>query len=202
MTCRSTTPDRRRAGGSPATQALPCRTTPPAAPPPPPRVASCCRAPRARVRPVLDVRGSRVVHAGERPGAGHVVKALNNLMSAAHLLVSSEALIAGREFGLDPAVMLDIVNGSSGRSGSTQTKWPRFILPGGFDSGFALRLMLKDMRGALDLQDATGTPAPLSRAAVDAWADAAEALPPDADHTEIARWLEQRRAAGPARTGE
>ncbi|MFB9831898.1 NAD(P)-dependent oxidoreductase [Actinoallomurus acaciae] len=156
----------------------------------------------ARVRPVLDVLGSSVVHAGERPGAGHAVKALNNLMSAAHLLVSSEALIAGREFGLDPAVMLDIVNGSSGRSGSTQTKWPRFILPGGFDSGFALRLMLKDMRVALDLEDATGTPAPLSRAAVDAWAEAAEALPADADHTEIARWLEARRAAGPTRTGE
>jgi 3-hydroxyisobutyrate dehydrogenase len=153
----------------------------------------------ARVRPALDVLGSTVVHAGDRPGAGHAVKALNNLMSGAHLLVSSEALIAGREFGLDPAVMLDIVNQSSGRSGSTQTKWPRFVLPGGFDSGFALRLMLKDMRVALDLERATGTPAPLSQATVDAWAEAAESLGADADHTEIARWLDLRRAAG---TGE
>src|SRR6266571_3894616 len=58
----------------------------------------------AQLRPVLDVLGSKVVHAGGIVGAGHAVKALNNLMSAAHLLVSSEAILAGRAFGLDPAV--------------------------------------------------------------------------------------------------
>ena len=57
-------------------------------------------------RPMLAAIGKRVLHAGDT-GAGHAVKALNNLMSAAHLIVSSEALIAGRRFGLDPAVMLD-----------------------------------------------------------------------------------------------
>ena len=143
------------------------------------------------VRPMLEAISSRVVRAGE-VGAGHAVKALNNLMSAAHLLVSSEALLAGRAFGLDPAVMLDIVNGSSGRSGSTEDKWPRFILPGRFDSGFGLRLMLKDMQVALQLERAAGIPAPLSQAAVDAWARAAAALAADADHTEIARWLGDR----------
>ena len=146
----------------------------------------------ATVRPVLEVLGSKVLHAGGAVGAGHAVKALNNLMSAAHLLVSSEALLAGRAFGLDPAVMLDIVNGSSGRSGSTEDKWPRFILPGRFDSGFGLRLMLKDMQVALQLERAAGIPALVSQAAVDAWASAAAALAADADHTEIARWLEGR----------
>ncbi len=56
-------------------------------------------------------------------------------MSAVHLLASSEALLAGRQFGLDPDVMLSIVNSSSGRSGSTQVKWPKFILPEAYDSG-------------------------------------------------------------------
>jgi 3-hydroxyisobutyrate dehydrogenase len=149
----------------------------------------------AQVRPVLEVLGSKVVHAGDIVGAGHAIKALNNLMSAAHLLVSSEALLAGRAFGLDPAVMLDIVNASSGRSGSTENKWPRFILPGRFDSGFGLRLMLKDMTVALALEHAAGIPAPLSRAAVDAWASAAAALPADADQTDIARWLGYRTPA-------
>jgi 3-hydroxyisobutyrate dehydrogenase len=143
----------------------------------------------AQLRPVFEVLGSKVVHAGHVVGAGHAIKALNNLMSAAHLLVSSEALLAGRAFGLDPAVMLDIVNASSGRSGSTEDKWPRFILPGRFDSGFGLRLMLKDMKVALRLEHAAGIPAPLSQAAVDAWASAAATLPADADQTEIARWL-------------
>jgi 3-hydroxyisobutyrate dehydrogenase len=142
-----------------------------------------------RLRPVLEVLGSHVVHAGEFVGAGHAIKALNNLMSAAHLLASSEALLAGRQFGLDPDVMLSIVNNSSGRSGSTQVKWPKFILPQAYDSGFGLRLMLKDMRIALQLEQEVGVPAPIGQAAVAAWAAAAEDLPAAADHTEIARWL-------------
>ncbi len=141
------------------------------------------------LRPVLGVLGSKIVHAGPVPGAGHAIKALNNLMSAAHLLASSEAILAGQAFGLDPAVMLDIVNGSSGRSGSTETKWPRYILPATFDSGFSLAFMVKDMKIALQLAEDAGTPAPLSRAAVAAWIRAADELPPGADHTEIARWL-------------
>jgi 3-hydroxyisobutyrate dehydrogenase len=142
------------------------------------------------LRPVLDVLGSKIVHAGHVAGAGHAVKALNNLMSAAHLLVSCEAIRAGQAFGLDPAVMVDIVNGSSGRSGSTQTKWPRYILPATFDSGFSMRFMVKDMAIALQLAEAAGCAAPLSRAALELWAKAADAMPPGADHTEIGQWLQ------------
>ena len=141
----------------------------------------------AEASAVLDLLGA-VKHAGP-VGAGHAVKALNNLMSATHLLVSSEAIIAGKRFGIDPEVMLGIVNGSSGRSGSTENKWPNFILPGGFDSGFGLRLMLKDMKIAVDLADQVGVASGVSKAAVDLWTRAADALPPTADHTEIARWV-------------
>jgi 3-hydroxyisobutyrate dehydrogenase len=142
-----------------------------------------------RAGPLLEVLGGRVTHVGDI-GAGHAVKALNNLMSATHLLVTSEAMAAAAEFGLDIPTVLAAVNTSSGRSGSTENKWPSFIVPGTFDSGFALRLMLKDMRIALDLAQSAGTPARLSAAAVALWATAADALPPDADHTEIARWLD------------
>ncbi|HMD93306.1 MAG TPA: NAD-binding protein [Trebonia sp.] len=110
-----------------------------------------------RVRPLLDVLGSRVLHVGD-VGAGHAVKALNNLLSATHLLVTSEAMAAAAAF----------------------------------DSGFALRLMLKDMRIALGIAEAAGTECRLSGAAVELWAQAAADLPADADHTEIARWLESR----------
>jgi 3-hydroxyisobutyrate dehydrogenase len=142
------------------------------------------------IRPVLETMGSRVVHAGGS-GAGHAVKALNNLMSAAHLLASSEALIAGRRFGLDPAVMLEIINGSSGRSGSTELKWPRYVLTETYNAGFPVRLMVKDIKLALAIERATGTPSAVSEATVAAWSEALEDLPPDADHTAIARWLDQ-----------
>jgi len=141
----------------------------------------------ADLEPLLAAMG-RPRHVGP-VGAGHALKALNNLMSAAHLLASSEALLTGQRFGLDPAVMLEAVNGSSGRSGSTENKWPNFVLPGTFDSGFALALMLKDIRIALGLAEATGAPSALTARTVELWADAAAELGPDADHTEIVRWL-------------
>lgn len=145
----------------------------------------------AAARPLLAAIGSRVVRAGDA-GAGHAVKALNNLMSAAHLVVSSEALIAARRFGLDPAVALDIVNGSSGRSGSTENKWPSYVLTERYDAGFSIKLMVKDMKLALGIEHATGTRATVSEAALAAWEAAAADLPPTADHTEIARWLDGR----------
>ena len=142
-------------------------------------------------QPMLAAIGSRVVHAGDI-GAGHAVKALNNLMSAAHLLASSEALVAGQRFGLDPAVMLEIINGSSGRSWSTQNKWPTFVLTERYDAGFSLRLMVKDIRLALGIEQATGTTSTASEAVVAAWEAAAADLPADADHTAIARWVAER----------
>lgn len=154
----------------------------------------------ARARPLLEVLAARVVPAGE-VGSGHAIKALNNLMSATHLLVTSEALLAARSFGLDVATALEVVNGSSGRSGSTENKWPNFVLPGSYDSGFTLRLMVKDMRIALDLARTVGVPAALSESSVRLWEEAADELDPAADHTEIARWIEARVGAGTERAG-
>jgi 3-hydroxyisobutyrate dehydrogenase len=112
--------------------------------------------------------------------------------SATHLLITGEAMVAGEKFGLDPKIMLEVFNSSSGKSGSTENKWPNFILPETFNTGFALRLMLKDMRIATSLAAAQGTPIALGDEAVTLWAEAAEELAPTADHTEIARWLESR----------
>jgi 3-hydroxyisobutyrate dehydrogenase len=145
-----------------------------------------------RVRGLLDVLGSRVMHVGD-VGAGHAVKALNNLLSATHLLATSEAMTVAAEFGLDVPVVLEAINLSSGRSGSTENKWPNFIVPQTFDSGFSLRLMLKDMRIALSMADSVGTASSLSATAAALWAEAAAALPDDADQTEIARWLDPLR---------
>jgi 3-hydroxyisobutyrate dehydrogenase len=147
----------------------------------------------ARARPLLENLGSRVVHVGTRPGAGHALKALNNLISATHMLATSEAMLAGQRFGLDPAVMLDVINTSSGRSGSSQNKWPNYVLPGGYDSGFAMRLQVKDAVIGLGITRESGTGARLAELAVELWRQAANWLPDGADHTEIVRWLEQTR---------
>ncbi|MER5435746.1 NAD(P)-dependent oxidoreductase [Streptomyces sp. NPDC002588] len=121
-------------------------------------------------------------------GAGHALKAINNLLSATHLLATAEGVLAGERFGLDPAVMVELINSSSGRSGSTDNKFPNFVLPGTYDSGFGLRLMVKDMRIAVDLARELGVASPLADSAVALWERALAALPDTADHTEIARW--------------
>jgi 3-hydroxyisobutyrate dehydrogenase len=140
---------------------------------------------------VLGVLGSRVVRAGE-VGSGHAVKALNNLMSAAHLLVSDEAAIAAARFGVDPEVFLSIVNTSSGRSGSTELKLPRYVLPGAFDSGFSAALLQKDVRIATSLGSGLGLDMALSDAVRQRWEELSAELEAGADHTEIIRPLERR----------
>ncbi|RKT33534.1 3-hydroxyisobutyrate dehydrogenase [Microbacterium sp. AG1240] len=136
----------------------------------------------------------RVRHVGP-VGAGHALKALNNLLSATHLWATSEAMLVGERFGLDAATMLAAINTSSGRSGSTEKKWPDFVLPGGFDSGFSLALMLKDMKIATDLAHSLDIPVELGDAAVGRWAEASANLPSGADHTEIVRWLRASAAS-------
>lgn len=140
--------------------------------------------------PPLEQIGKHVIYAGPI-GAGHALKALNNLLSASHLVASSEAMVIGTRFGLDPQVMMDAINGSSGRSGSTLTKWPRYIIPRNFRSGFPLRLLLKDTRIAVELARTSGVNAPHAEATLALWQAAAEEMPPDADHTDIHRWVEQ-----------
>ena len=149
----------------------------------------------ADCRPVLDVLGKEVIHVGDL-GAGHAVKALNNLLSATSLLASSEVLATAIEFGLDPEVVLEVVNRSSGKSWSTELKLPKYVLTDRFDSGFGMRLMLKDIQIAINLAREMGTPALLGEATVEYWAQAAGALGEDADHTEIAKWVAQRRDQG------
>jgi 3-hydroxyisobutyrate dehydrogenase len=143
----------------------------------------------ARAWPVIETMGKKLLHVGP-PGAGHALKALNNLLSATHMLATSEAIAAGRRFGLDPEVMLEAINGSSGKSFSTELKFPKFVLPGTYDSGFGLRLMAKDMGIAVELAEQMGSPAALGEQAVEHWNRAAADLAADADHTEIARWVE------------
>jgi 3-hydroxyisobutyrate dehydrogenase len=145
----------------------------------------------ARVTPWLEPLG-RIVATGA-VGSGHAIKALNNLLSATHLLATSEAMLAGESLGLDPKTMLSVFNSSSGKSGSTENKFPNFILPGTFDSGFALRLMLKDMRIAVGIAEASGVPHALGSDAVEIWEQAAQELASDADHTEIARWVRDQK---------
>ncbi len=109
------------------------------------------------VRPILELLG-KVYELGEKPGLGQTVKLANNLMSAASLAIAAEALAMGVKAGVDPAVMLDVLNASSGRNSATQDKIPKHVLNRKFDFGFANALSFKDVRLCLDEAEALGVP--------------------------------------------
>ncbi|MGG5821527.1 NAD(P)-dependent oxidoreductase [Falsiroseomonas sp. HW251] len=142
-----------------------------------------------RAAPLLNAMGTSIMRCGDI-GAGHAMKALNNLVSAAGFLVSVEALLIGSRFGLDPAVMVDVLNASTGMNNSTQKKLKQFVLSRGFDSGFGLDLMVKDLSIALQVGRETATPAPLSAQTRELWAAAAALLGPGQDHTAAAKLSE------------
>jgi len=142
-----------------------------------------------QVRPILDQMG-KVFETGG-PGTGHAMKALNNYLSAALLTCSAEAIIAGTQFGLDPQRMVEIFNASSGRSSATEHKYPNFVLPRTFDSGFALGLMAKDLRLALDVVHDMHTPSRLLENLSAIYNEAEESLGFSADNTDVVRYLEQ-----------
>ncbi len=145
----------------------------------------------ARARPLLEVLGATITHTGPA-GTGHAMKALNNLLSAIGLLGAVEVLSLGARFGLDPSVMLDVLNGSTGENQATRVKCDRFVLSRAFDSGFAMRLMVKDLTTATELGRALGVEPALGELCRSLWAQTADRLGPAADHTEIARLAEER----------
>ncbi len=143
-----------------------------------------------RARPLLEAVTSTLIHVGE-VGSGHAVKALNNLLSATGMLITAEALKVGSRFGIDEGRMLEAFNASSGRNYATERKFPDFILPGGFDSGFRLGLMRKDVETALSLAAATSTEAPLGKVCGRLWEQADELLGGQVDHTEFVHLYER-----------
>jgi len=109
------------------------------------------------LRPILGCFG-KLFFVGEKPGLAQTAKLANNLLAAAAIVVSSEAMAMGVKAGLDPKILLDIINAGSGRNSATQDKFPRSILPGTFDFGFATGLSYKDVRLCVDEAEALGVP--------------------------------------------
>jgi 3-hydroxyisobutyrate dehydrogenase len=148
----------------------------------------------ARIRPLLEIMGGKVFETGKL-GSGHAMKALNNYVSSAGLVAASEAILVGERFGLDPDVVVDVLNASTGRNNSTEVKMKQQVISGAFGSGFALSLMAKDLHTAADIARHLGVAAPFSEVCEAMWAEADQVLGPGADHTEIYRYLEQLRGS-------
>jgi len=144
----------------------------------------------AEVEPILKHFG-KLFFVGEKPGLAQTAKLANNLLAAAALVVSSEAMAMGVKAGLDPKILLDIINAGSGRNSATQDKFPRSILPGTFDFGFATGLSYKDVRLCVDEAEALGVPMVVGAAVRQMLAVTQSKYGATSDFTCIAKVLEE-----------
>jgi len=140
--------------------------------------------------PALQAIG-KVFYLGEKPGLGQMMKLANNLLSATAMAISCEAMVMGVKAGLDPKVMVDVINAGSGRNSATQEKFPRSILPRTFDYGFATGLMYKDVKLCLEEAQALGVPMWVASAVQQLWLVAERKLGPESDFTRVIEVLEQ-----------
>jgi 3-hydroxyisobutyrate dehydrogenase-like beta-hydroxyacid dehydrogenase len=153
-------------------------------------IVSCPKATFPDVEPILKTFG-RIFFTGEKPGLAQTAKLANNLLSMAALCISSEAIVMGVKAGLDPKVLIDIINSGSGRNSATQDKFPRAILPRTFDFGFATGLSYKDVRLCVDEAETLGVPMVVGAAVRQLLAVTNARFGPESDFTSIAKVVEE-----------
>jgi 3-hydroxyisobutyrate dehydrogenase-like beta-hydroxyacid dehydrogenase len=145
------------------------------------------------IRTTLEAVG-RPFYVGAKPGAAQTMKLANNILAANVLAATSEVVVMGVKAGLDPGVMIEVLNAGSGATSASRDKFPRAILPRTFDYGFAIGLMVKDVRLYLDEAKALGVPADVAETIGRLWEAAARDQGPDSDFTAVIKPFE--KAAG------
>lgn len=143
-----------------------------------------------RCRGVLGAFGERVTHVGGS-GAGHLIKSLNNMLSATTLVSAAEAMLLAEKEGIPPETFLEVINAGNGRSYSTEVKFPRFILDGSFEDGFSLDLMTKDLKVALQSAAEAGHPMLSGSVVSQIWQAAANHGYGSKGHTSIYDFIER-----------
>jgi 3-hydroxyisobutyrate dehydrogenase-like beta-hydroxyacid dehydrogenase len=145
------------------------------------------------LKPALEVIG-KVFFIGEKPGSAQTMKLANNLLSATAVVATSEAVVMGVKSGLDPSVMIDVINSGSGMNTASRDKFPRSILPRTFDFGFATGLMVKDVRLCLEEAKSLGLSMEVAEAVGRLWEVVIREMGPESDFTSAIQPIE--RAAG------
>jgi 3-hydroxyisobutyrate dehydrogenase-like beta-hydroxyacid dehydrogenase len=150
--------------------------------------------PQADIDVVKDALGvfGKVFVIGQKPGMAQTMKLANNFLSATAMAATSEAVAMGVKAGLDPAVMIDVINAGSGRSTASDGKFPQAVLPRTFNYGFATALMLKDVRLCTEEARSLDVPNHVMSAVLDQWEATNTEFGGDSDFTVIVKMIERR----------
>jgi 3-hydroxyisobutyrate dehydrogenase len=143
-----------------------------------------------KARPAIACFGTKIVHVGDL-GAGHAVKAISNTMMAVNVWTASEGLVALLKYGIDPALALEAINGSSGRSNATERLLPNPVLKREFPPLFKLTLLAKDVKIATTLTRSLGVTTPVMSLMSEILSASKATLGQDADYMEILKAVER-----------
>jgi 3-hydroxyisobutyrate dehydrogenase-like beta-hydroxyacid dehydrogenase len=160
--------------------------------------------PRAEVdaiAPLLPAIGKTFI-ISDRPGAGQTMKLCNNYLSAAAMTATSEAMVMGVKAGLDPRIMLDVINSGTGRNTATEDKFGRVVLPRTFNLGFTVGLMTKDLKLCLSEGKSLGVPMDVAEAVTRLLQTACDENGPDKDLTTVVQPVERRAGVEVRAPGE
>lgn len=117
-----------------------------------------------RIRPVVNVLGKNIFHVNEQIDSGTKVKLINNLLIGFYTAGVSEALNLAKQSGIDLDQLFEMLDVSYGQSRIYERHYKEFIAEENYEPGFALKLLNKDMRFALDLAGKHKLNLPISRA--------------------------------------
>lgn len=142
------------------------------------------------LRPMFEVIG-KYFYIGDKAGMGQLMKLANNMLSATAMAASAEVMVMGVKAGLDPRVMIDVINAGTGSNTAIRDKFPKAILTRSFDYGFATGLMYKDVKLWLDEAERLHAPMWVCSAVRQLWLEANGHFGPESDFTTIVRLVEQ-----------
>jgi 2-hydroxy-3-oxopropionate reductase len=143
----------------------------------------------AQVRDLLETFG-KLFMVGPQAGQAQLLKLLNNMLSSTAFAITSEAFVAGVKGGLDPQVMMAAINAGSGRSGASQDKFMKQVLPRSFDFGFPVSSVCKDIGLAVEECEALGVPMWVGNTVRQLWNFAGNQDGMQRDMTELVRSIE------------
>jgi 3-hydroxyisobutyrate dehydrogenase-like beta-hydroxyacid dehydrogenase len=139
--------------------------------------------------PAFVVMGSNVFIAGPQPGQAQMVKLVNNMLNYLAMAATAEALVVGVKAGLDPQLMLNVLNTGTGKNSATEVKFPKAVLPRTFNYGATNTTVDKDLLLFLDEAGRMKLQTPIARNLSDLWHGWAKEHPSD-DITTITKMYE------------
>lgn len=128
---------------------------------------------------------------GAVAGQAQTMKLLNNILSTTAFAATCEVMIAGVKAGLDPELMIKVLNASSGRNSATVSKFPRSVLTRKFDNGAMMRITAKDADLCLGEAEALGVSLTIAQAARALWESALAKGAAEMDSTRLITFLER-----------